>query len=314
MSKQRDISIDVAKGIAMLMVIRIHTEFFNLINFPYPVIAVPFFFFISGFYDISHKPIKQWLPKSLYSLVIPGIIWLIISFIYLSILHYIKEHNIDISFSIYDPIIANKVIWFLFALFYVKIFMWILHLLKLHIYIKLALVILIGIIGSYKDLPFLFDEGLSALPFYYIGKLYYPKYKDGQYNKIWLYVVGGVSLCMMSNTWFPYVLVPYNTSYGVLLYPIFFLMTLLSFSPILWISKKIGKQMGLYKYGKQTLGILVLHPLFLHSFYIILNRIFVFGSTPWIITSIFVYIIVCILCYFCTIWIIRLFPILLGKR
>lgn len=46
---KRDEFVDVAKGIAMLLVVRIHTEVFGVINAPYPVIAVPFFFFISGF-------------------------------------------------------------------------------------------------------------------------------------------------------------------------------------------------------------------------------------------------------------------------
>ena len=42
MSKQRDLYVDVAKGIAMLLVVRIHSEVFGVLQVPYPIIAVPY--------------------------------------------------------------------------------------------------------------------------------------------------------------------------------------------------------------------------------------------------------------------------------
>ena len=130
MAKHRDYSVDILKGLAMLMVVRIHTEVFSFINAPYPIIAVPLFFFLSGFYDDTQKPIKEWLPKTIKRLIVPGILWIVISFIYLSTLHYIKYKTIEIDFSIEQPIIANQVLWFLFALFYAKIYTFALNLLK----------------------------------------------------------------------------------------------------------------------------------------------------------------------------------------
>jgi fucose 4-O-acetylase-like acetyltransferase len=64
MIKDRDTFVDIAKGIGMLMIVRIHTEVFSTISCPYPIIAVPLFFFLSGFYDNTTKPLKEWLPKS----------------------------------------------------------------------------------------------------------------------------------------------------------------------------------------------------------------------------------------------------------
>ena len=57
---QRDNFVDVAKGIGILLIVCIHTEVFVVIGMPLTFIAVPVFFFMSGFYDRSEKPISKW--------------------------------------------------------------------------------------------------------------------------------------------------------------------------------------------------------------------------------------------------------------
>ena len=59
MEKQRDTYVDIAKGIAILLVVRIHTEVFAVLPAPYPIVAVPLFFFLSGFYDNTNKHIVE---------------------------------------------------------------------------------------------------------------------------------------------------------------------------------------------------------------------------------------------------------------
>lgn len=311
--KNRDIFVDVAKGIAMLSVIRIHTEMFSEIGAPYPIIAVPLFFFLSGFYDNTRKPLREWLPKAFKRLFLVGIAWVMIGFVYLSILSYVKSRTISISFTVYEPLIANGVVWFLFALFYAKLCVWLIHKSKLSEYIVLTLLVLLSGITSNIDMPFLIDEGIAAIPFYYAGRVCYPIIKKHWNIVGWCAAIGVVCMMLMRSSWFPYVLVPYSNQ-PALLYPVFFLMTICSFTTVLWISKKAESLTWLANFGKQTMGILVLHPLMLHTCAIVLNRIMVKGSTPWIISFAACYIAVCILCYYCSVWITKHMPSLLGAK
>ena len=74
--KQRDVYVDVAKGLCMLLIICIHTEVFCVIGLRFTFIAVPMFFFMSGFYDRSERPMLDWLPRTAQRLVMPALIWL----------------------------------------------------------------------------------------------------------------------------------------------------------------------------------------------------------------------------------------------
>lgn len=134
---KRDEYVDVVKGLAMLFVIRIHTEVFDIIHFPYPVIAVPLFIFLSGFYDNTDKKLSVWLPKAFKRLFLAGVIWVIISFCYVSLLHYLKDHSIKVGFSLEEPLIGGKITWFLFALFYAKCLTWMISLMNISKWIAL---------------------------------------------------------------------------------------------------------------------------------------------------------------------------------
>lgn len=312
-NKQRDVYVDVAKGIAMLLIVRIHTEAFGVINAPYPVIAVPFFFFLSGFYDNTYKPIKEWLPKTFKRLFLVGLFWVTISFAYHSMLLYIKDGSFEVNFSWVRPLIGGGATWFLFALFYAKCGTWLLNKTKIPTHIILTLLILFGGVISRIDLPLLLDEGIAAIPFYYAGKVAYPYFKSNWDIIKWMAIIGLFCLILMPMYWFPWVLVPYVKE-SPLLYPVFFTMSIFTFTTFLWISKKLESQRWLANFGKQTLGILVLHPLMLHTCAITLNRVMEKGSTPWIISFLGCYVIVCFLCYYCSLWISKHFPILLGAK
>lgn len=311
--KKRDAFVDIAKGIAMLLIVRIHTEVFGVIHAPYPIIAVPFFFFMSGFYDNTHKPVKEWFPKTFKSLVVTGVIWVLLSFAYLSMLHYIKDRTMPISFSIENPLIGGGVTWFLFALFYAKCGMWIIRKCKIPFYVAFPLSFLIASLST-NNLPFLLDEGLAALPFYYLGFILYPYIDRTKGGHIILAILGMICILLMPMKWFPYVLVPWVVNGPILMYPIYFGMTVLSFFPILWLTNRITKATWLANYGKQTLGILVLHPLMLHTCAVTLNRIFVPASGPWIISFLLAYVIVCVVSYYLSALIVKHCPILLGRK
>ncbi len=312
MKKERDVFVDIAKGLAMLMVVRIHTEVFGVIHAPYPIIAVPLFFFLSGFYDNTDKPLKEWLPKAFKSLFLTGLIWVFITFAFVSLLHYVNHGNIEIKFSLNKPLIGGSVTWFLFALFYAKLLSWLLHKLPIKTPIKIVLLVIVGALSSTTNMPLLLDEGLTALPFYYLGRVFYPCMKNGWKHERYCAAVGFVCMLLMLCDWFPHLMVPCSSD-SIAMYPVLFVMTVFSFASVLWLSKKMTSQKWLANYGTQTLGILVLHPIMLHTCAVIFNRTLGKGSVLWIITFLCAYVIVCTACYFCSIWISKYCPILLGK-
>lgn len=72
--EERDKFVDIAKGLGILLIVCIHTEVFDVIGMPLVFIAVPVFFYMSGFYDHSERAFSQWLPKSFRTLIIPAVI------------------------------------------------------------------------------------------------------------------------------------------------------------------------------------------------------------------------------------------------
>lgn len=118
--KTRDEYVDVAKGLCILLVVCIHTEVFGVIGRPYTFIAVPMFFFLSGFYDRSERSFKSVTVKSMRTLLLPGIIWLIIGSAYRALLSYANRGSFTFANTIYEPFEGNGAVWFLFALFYAK--------------------------------------------------------------------------------------------------------------------------------------------------------------------------------------------------
>lgn len=309
--RRRDERIDIVKGIAMFLIVSIHTEVFGKIGTPYPVIAVPLFFFLSGFYDNTHQPFRTWFPRSFLSLFVTGVIWVLITFAFTKTLTYIKDGSFTVSATWEDPLVAGKVTWFLFALFYAKLLtaaVHCTHLLKPMLWVSLVAAALV----SRYDLPLLLDEGISALPFYLAGKLAYPHIKKWIQHKA-LVIVSLLSFALMPQAWFPYLLVSYDSDKPVFLYPLAFLVSILSFVFFLWLGTNLRRCTWLANFGKESLGVMLIHPILLHTTAVVLNRLFVPGSTPWIALFLLAYFAVCFLCYHLSVLCKRYCPILLGS-
>lgn len=124
-NKQRDTYVDVAKGIGIMLIVTIHTEVFGVMGYPLAFLAVPVFFFMSGFYDRSERPFCQWLTKSLRTLILPAIIWVLVVTAYIKLLGYAKDRSWgDNPFDLYNMVGYNGPAWFLFALLYAKLLTW----------------------------------------------------------------------------------------------------------------------------------------------------------------------------------------------
>lgn len=319
----RDNFVDIAKSIAIIAVVRIHTECMGYMHIPYPVIAVPLFFFLSGFYDRSEKSIREWGIKAFYSLIVTAAIWSTITWGFHTISNSLKDHffSLDsIPFSIYKPFIGNGVTWFLVALFNAKILLWIIINIcnhatknkKRQTIMAGTLSICLGTFSSIFNLPCLLDEGMAALPFYFAGKIFYPHIKDIIRNKS-LIIIGLFILCLMPCRWFPYVLIVMG-NHPFFLYIPFYIAILLSFVPVLSLCTFLGRHTWLAKVGRESLGIMVIHPILLHSSAVVLNRLLDKGSTLWCACFSVAFIFVCILSYLLSKYIRKHYPILLGTR
>lgn len=300
--KQRDTFVDIAKGICILLIICIHTEVFGIIGMPLTFIAVPMFFFMSGFYDRSEKPIKEWIGKTIRRLLFPALVWLIVGNFYLRLLGYLKNGIIEpYVFDWYNPQGGNGPVWFLIALFYAKILTGSTIRLKMSKWIIALCSLCVGYIGATYEMPLLVDEGMAAFPLYYVGKITYP-YLNVIMNRVWLDIMGGIVLVVFITTEYYYNVGPVKGLYNPC-YLLAILGAMSVFFPILNISEKMKKNKFLAALGKRSLEIMLIHTLICHTFAVILNRIFVVGSYMWIGSFLVAYIFIVFLSYYIGVYI-----------
>lgn len=310
---QRDNFVDVAKGIGILLIVCIHTEVFGVIGMPLTFIAVPVFFFMSGFYDRSEKPISKWLPKSMRTLVLPAVIWVLIVTAYIRFLGYLKDKSWgDSPFDWYNINGNNGPAWFLYALLYAKLLTWITVKSRLPKIIIGGASLLVGYFGIKINLPLFFDEGCAAFPLYLAGKYMYPYLKKIMSN-IYFLVLGLVALSAFVLHKVSFTIVPISNGDYSPSYLLAIGLLVLCFLPCLWLSAKCVKFSWLSHIGQASLGIMLLHAPMCHTAAVVLNRVFEVGSPVWILCFLVAYIIIVALSYSLTKIIEKYCPILLGK-
>ena len=310
--KQRDDFIDVAKGLCMLFVVTIHTELFGVIGTPYPVLAVPFFFFMSGFYDRPQLSIHDFLIKSCNRLLLPTFVWMVIAYIHRSAFYYLGHGGFVFDISWTNPVFANGAAWFIFALFYAKLMMWTLSRLRIPVLFESIVVLLLGWLGSVCELPLLFDEGFSALPLYYAGVKMYPSIRKLVSNR-YLVVSGAVALACVPLRFYPHVLVPMRSENVRMFYPLIIAIAILAFVFFLYVAFKLRNIKWLSVYGQHTFGILLTHCIFLHSFAVVINRVSEKGSPMWIAAFSLAFLFTCWASYMVSILCEKYAPFLIGK-
>lgn len=306
-SKQRDEYVDVAKGFCMLLVICIHSEVFGVIGMPVTFIAVPMFFFLSGFYDRSERSVKSWIVHPFKSLIVPGVIWLIVGLCYLALLSYINRGSYTITNTLYDPFVGNGAVWFLFALFYAKVMLGVLLRFRLPKWCVLILCVGIGCLSPLQQLPLCLDKGLAALPLYYIGKISYP-YIRQTVVRIIPNLLGIAALALFLFHQLTFWIGIYKPNYIVALAAV-----ILVFCPVLYCCKLAERCAWLANFGRRSLGIMLTHMLMCHTVAVTLNRIFEKGSLVWIVAFLIAYVAVCFAAYWLTVCVERFCPVLLGR-
>ena len=313
-NRKRDTYVDVAKAIGILLIVSIHTEVFGVMGYPLSFIAVPVFFFMSGFYDRAEKNIGQWFPKSLRTLILPAIIWILIVTTYGKLLGYVKDRSWgEIPFSLYNITGGNGPAWFLFALLYTKVLIWGLMKIKMPKFVLWGGSLLIGYAGMNINMPLLLDEGCAALPLYVTGKLSYPYLRKIMENK-GLLVAGVIALCLYLWHLVSFTIVPQSNGNFAPYYLVALGLMLLCFVPFLFISEKLQNQKWLVSLGQHSLGIMLLHAPMCHTAAVILNRVFEPASLYWIVSFLIAYVCIVFVSYWGTVLIERYIPILLGKK
>lgn len=314
LNRKRDTYVDVAKAIGILLIVSIHTEVFGVMGYPLSFIAVPVFFFMSGFYDRAERNIGQWFPKSLRTLILPAIIWILIATVYGKLLGYVKDRSWgENPFSLYNITGGNGPAWFLFALLYAKILIWGLMKIKMPKFVLWGGSLLIGYAGMNINMPLLFDEGCAALPLYVTGKLAYPYLREIMENK-GLLVAGIIALCLYLWHLVSFMIVPQSNGNFTPYYLVALGLMLLCFVPFLFISEKLHNQKWLVSLGQHSLGIMLLHAPMCHTAAVILNRVFEPASPYWIVSFLIAYVAIVFVSYWGTVLIERYIPIMLGKK
>ena len=307
--KHRDVYVDVAKGICILLIICIHTEVFGVIGMRFTFIAVPMFFFMSGFYDRSEKSMIEWMSRIVQRLIRPAVIWVIIGNLFMKLLGYVKTGVVEpYSFDWFNPQNGNGPVWFLIALLYSKIITCCMVRSKLPKLVLFVCSLVIGYIGATYQMPLLIDEGMAALPLYYTGMLAFPYL--GDIMKIWwVNIIGIVFFVVFMTTHYYYNVGPGNGLY----YPnyLFAIMgAILVFIPILTFSKILGNVKLLIALGERTLEVMLIHTFICHVTAVSLNRLFDVGSGIWICSFLVAYIVIVFLSYYVAVYIKKNIPIL----
>ncbi len=217
--KTRIDSIDTAKGLTLLFVIYLHISACYG-GHPYPdsdfgiaisTFFMPVFFILSGLFFSAKNDFIPWLKKKTKRLLIPYcffyILTFLVSFLVVRILGVETKNgfawsNIFIVFR--ADVFSNSTIWFLLALFWSSLFLYLIVKFLHSKWSQLLIVVLLFCFGwtcnaFTINIPLYFDSAMSMLPFLYLGYLLksidFVKYIEGQ-GKI-LLVLG--LLLMMIN-------------------------------------------------------------------------------------------------------------------
>ncbi len=336
MKNSRNLQLDVLKGIGILLVIIGHISGNGILNKWIYSFHMPLFFFISGvIYYLSNKvDVKSFITKKFHGLIVPYLIFAIITFIYWVVIErYLRDSGgISVGHQFLEIFISqggdesheyNVVLWFLPCLFMMEIiFDWLCKRFKTNK--GLAVSVVLFALAGYSiskfcsvRLPWSLDTMCVAIPFYAMGFIVAPylnklnihttKYK-------WIYMI---SLAILSGI----ISVMYggsnlnNNYYSNLL--LFYVVGVIGILFMIVISNVIGERRFLLFLGTNTLIIMCIHEPLKRIMLIVVSKLL---RVPLdilrdnIVTILLVTIILIVVMYPAIIIINRYFPYMLGRK
>ncbi len=310
--------VDLAKGIGMLMVIYLHIT----INYPDSVntysgshwdvfvhsMFMPIFFLLSGLFFSIKQPFKEWMKKKSKRLLLPFCSFYILTYlinVVLSTLFNVKLKSgfsySDIWVVFYQDVYPNSAIWFLLALFWSSIILYVILRITSNIILQILGVFLCFVIGVFFDkmainIPLYVDTAFTATIFLYTGYLlkYYqllPKLQSiSHYKQITLVsiiFVFGFSICWFCGQGVSMV----NNYTGN---PLLFYLSAISGSISIIAFSYMVKRIPIVSYvGRYSMLVLCTHMYLTNAF----TRIALKLDVPFLISSIVVLILICC-CYY----------------
>lgn len=307
----RDKDVDVVKGICIIFVVIRHMEVSYQIGItPFTYIAVSLFFFMSGFYVKNDGKFLSFFTNNVKRIIVPAIIWSILSLCYNIPLQYLNKGTFKIEFDWVSPIPTNGPLWFLFALFYAKVLLFFLIKIKNNLIIVVSSLFL-GYLGVNFEMPCFLNDGLAAVPFLVAGKLYY-KHLNYFRDNIYLLSLGVLSYLVFASNILKFDIIPNSVNHYKPFYLICVFAAVLSFIPFFKIAHYLKGSL-LSQIGLHTLGILCIHGQLCHTFAVVVRKFTTFGSDGWICLSLVSIVIVVFLSYYITLFLEKKTPFVFGK-
>ena len=185
--KQRDKTMDIARGIAIMVMIMGHTECaiprFNFLVW-YRAWHMPVFYVLSGyFFNGRDSDIRSYIAKTARQLLVPFAFWLAFDYLYYFLqtfdFGYIKDHLLTACFvwpTGCEGFPVARALWFLIALFSLKAIYIVMTRLFTNEIVFYGMSAVFGFCGMGlakfgMHLPFGLDAALVGVPFMAVGEL-----------------------------------------------------------------------------------------------------------------------------------------------
>lgn len=294
-------TVDCTKGLAMLLVVLGHIASpLGAVIFSF---HVPLFFFVGGIFIKTDYSIGTYVKKGVERLIIPylifGMLGLIATVVKNIVLHRPIESLIDgVAGIVYwaDSVHMHHyglVLWFLPALFWGRSFVFLVtKYIRLHpAILMLGAIALAWVSQHYMALPFGLDKGLVALPWIFMGVVFY-KYRE-RWLSSKLYLVLGLVLFLVifvsvvgmqpldlatKNIGNPVRSIPYTAA-------VILIIVWLLHRGVTYTDLSNGRVFGLLNlFGRHSMLVLVLHVYTNNAADILVNH--VLGEGYWYVTFI----------------------------
>lgn len=177
MIKVRDNSVDIAKGIGIILVVWAHTKMSYLI-FSF---HMPLFFILSGFF-VKNEPTKSFLYKKFRTLFVPLCVFYVFSLLTKIPFQYIFKSSEDVIAKISDGRMfhltaVDVTLWYIVCLIEILCLYHIIEKYISRFILKTFCIIMIFACGWYMVeqsfcLPFYITHACICLPLLYLGKMY----------------------------------------------------------------------------------------------------------------------------------------------
>lgn len=336
MGKLRIKSIDIAKGIGILLIIIGHVSENNYINFFTYSFDVPLFFFLSGYlYKNTLQPMV-YIKKKVGKILVPYIMFGLISYLYWVLIERNLRNQtvspIDALINLFiaqpgeNSYIFNVALWFLPCLFITDILFYFLKRKLKKDKILAVFVISFSTIGyiytklDFIRLPLCIDISFMAIVFYFLGYMWKNKWEVIFKEKVKKYLLNIiiVGICMILT------IIVSQINHGMNMfegnYNNYFLMYLCAIAGTLMvylISKIISQNKILEFLGRNSLIIMCIHEPIKRIVIEVIHRISNIQVDILRMNAIFIILItICIILVMLPIILVinKFFPLLIGKN